>query len=177
VEELLLLASVRQIEDVELEPLDTSSIVAEVQRRLSGLVEDYAAEIIVPTGWPQALGRSLWVEEIWINYVSNAIKYGGTPPRIELGATEREDGTVRFWVRDNGPGLTTEEQASLFLPFTTLHQMRAEGQGLGLSIVQRIVTKLGGQAGIESEGVPGKGCLFYFDLPGLPPSVDTSGAD
>ena len=74
---------------------------------------------------------------------------------------------MRFWVRDNGPGLSQEEQARLFTPFERLHQRRAEGHGLGLSIVQRIATKLGGQVGVESDELPGQGCTFYFTLPAL----------
>jgi two-component system sensor histidine kinase/response regulator len=72
---------------------------------------------------------------------------------------------VRFWVRDNGAGLTYEEQVRLFAPFTQLDQVRAKGHGLGLSIVLRIVERLGGQVGVESEDVPGQGSTFYFTLP------------
>jgi two-component system sensor histidine kinase/response regulator len=79
-----------------------------------------------------------------------------------MGATA-QDGKVRFWVRDNGDGLTEEEQENLFTEFTRLHQVRAEGYGLGLSIVRRIVEKLGGDVGVESE--VGAGSLFYFTLP------------
>jgi two-component system sensor histidine kinase/response regulator len=73
------------------------------------------------------------------------------------------DNMVQFWIQDNGPGLTPEEQAELFVPFTRLTQRPVEGHGLGLSIVQRIVQKLGGQAGVESE--IGQGSKFYFVLP------------
>ena len=66
---------------------------------------------------------------------------------------------------DNGDGLTSEQQAVLFTPFTRLDQVRTEGYGLGLPIVGRIVDKLGGRVGVESCGVAGEGCLFYFELP------------
>ena len=85
---------------------------------------------------------------------------------MELGATAQPDGMVRFWVRDNGPGLASEDQARLFIPFTRLNQVRAKGHGLGLSIVRRIVEKLGGQVGVESHGLPGQGSSFFFTLPG-----------
>jgi signal transduction histidine kinase len=68
-------------------------------------------------------------------------------------------------VRDNGGGLSPEEQAELFIPFTRISQANVEGHGLGLSIVQRIVEKLGGTVGVESEGVPGQGSVFSFTLP------------
>jgi signal transduction histidine kinase len=63
--------------------------------------------------------------------------------------------------------LTPEQQAQLFVPFTRLAQVRISGHGLGLSIVRRIVEKLGGEVGVESSAVPGEGCLFFFDLPAL----------
>jgi PAS domain S-box-containing protein len=165
VDELLLLAEVRKVEEVTIEPLDMASIVAEAQGHVAYLIEAHQAEIISPHTWPVALGYGPWVGEVWVNYLSNAIKYGGRPPRVELGATEQADGMVRFWVRDNGPGLTPEEQARLFIPFTQLAQVRAKGHGLGLSIVRRIVEKFGGQVGVESE--MGRGSVFTFTLPGM----------
>jgi two-component system sensor histidine kinase/response regulator len=182
IEELLLLASVRKVEEVKMEPLDMAAIVAEVQERLADLIVEREATINVADDWPPALGRASWVEEVWVNYLSNAVKYGGQPPCIDLGFTLLDCGsaspsqkanvqyaipTVKLWVRDNGPGLTAEEQARLFAPFERLHQVQAEGHGLGLSIVRRIVEKLGGQIGVESE--PGQGSLFYFTLPAAAP--------
>jgi len=100
---------------------------------------------------------------VWVNYLSNAHKYGGRPPHIELSAETQTDGTVRFAVRDSGPGIALEDQARLFKPFARLDQVRAKGHGLGLSIVRRIVEKLGGQVGVESQ--LGYGSTFYFTLP------------
>jgi two-component system sensor histidine kinase/response regulator len=163
IDELLLLARVDQV-DAEVEPLDMAAVVDEALRRLAHMIEEYQAEVVLPDAWLAALGYGPWVEEVWANYLSNAVKYGGRPPRVELGATEPASGVVRFWVRDNGPGLTPEAQACLFRPFTRLDQARAEGHGLGLSIVGRIVEKLGGQVGVESWA--GQGSVFSFTLPG-----------
>jgi two-component system sensor histidine kinase/response regulator len=162
IDELLLVASVREIKDIEMQPLDMAHWVAEAQKRLAHMIEEHEPVIILPATWPVALGYGPWVEEVWANYLSNAIKYGGRPPRIECGATVQLDDVICFWVRDNGPGLTPEEQARLFTPFERLHQVHAEGHGLGLSIVRRIVEKLGGQVGVES-GV-GRGSVFSFTL-------------
>ncbi len=169
IDELLLLARLREVE-AEIGPLDMASIVDEAQKRLAYMIEDYQAEIVLPPAedWPAALGYGPWVEEVWVNYLSNALKYGGRPPRIELGFSildfELSTG-ICFWLRDNGPGLTPEEQVRLFTPFTRLNQVRAKGHGLGLSIVRRIVEKLGGQVGVESE--TGQGSVFSFTLPGV----------
>ena len=165
IDELLLLASVRK-EEVETTSLDMENIVAGARQRLGYLIWEYQAKIVMLGAWPSALGYAPWIEEVWVNYISNAIKYGGQPPRVELGATKQSDGTVRFWVSDNGPGIPPEDQARLFTPFTQLHQVRAEGHGLGLSIVQRVMDKLDGQVGLESQ--VGEGSSFFFVLPGSP---------
>jgi signal transduction histidine kinase len=165
IDELLLLSSVRKLGEVELGPLDMGSVVSDVLERLGYLIEANQATILYPEEWPQGIGYSAWVEEVWANYISNGIKYGGRPPRVELGATisgEPQE-QVRFWVRDNGSGLTPEEQGRLFTPFTRLDQTRARGHGLGLSIVRRIVDKLNGSVGVESQ--IGKGSTFWFTLP------------
>ena len=164
IDELQLLAGVRRAE-VKLTPLNMTRIVAEVQQRLAYLIAEFQAKIIVSEYWPVALGHKPWVEEVWANYISNAIRHGGQPPRVHIGATAQSNGMVRFWVKDNGPGLSKEEQAQLFDEFTHLNQVHMKGYGLGLSIAQRIVTKLGGQVSVESEGIVGKGCIFSFTLP------------
>jgi signal transduction histidine kinase len=147
----------------EIGPLDMAAVVAGALERLIHLVREHQAQIILPDVWPAALGYGPWVEEVWVNYLSNAIRYGDRPPKVTLGAAEQTGGMVRFWVRDNGPGLAPEEQVRLLSPVTPLEQVRAAGYGLGLALVRRIVEKLGGQIGLESE--IGQGSLFFFTLP------------
>ncbi len=163
INELLLLSSVRTMKEIETKALDMAYLVAEARNRIVLMVEEHQPDIILPDRWPRAQGYGPWIEEVWANYLSNAIKYGGRPPRVELGATPQQDGFVRFWVRDNGSGLSPEQQAHLFAPFERLGQVQTEGHGLGLSIVLRIVEKLGGQVGVESE--VGRGSVFFFTLP------------
>jgi PAS domain S-box-containing protein len=168
IDELLLLANVRSMKEIEMEPLDMAGIVAEAKGRLVSLIEERKGSFTMPQSWPVALGYPPWIEAVWTNYISNALKYGGDPPLVILGATVLEAGWIQYWVRDNGSGLSAEERARLFTPFERLHQVRIEGRGLGLSIVQRIIKKLGGQVGVESDGLPGHGSSFYFVLPALP---------
>ena len=167
IESLMLLAGVRK-QEVVVGSLDMACIMAEVQRDLTSLIEGYQAKVISPDSWPVALGYGPWIEVVWSNYISNAIKYGGRPPRVEVGATVHNDGVVRFWVRDNGWGLSLEDQARLFAPFERLSQARVEGHGLGLSIVRRVIDKLGGEVGVKSE--LGQGSEFWFSLRGAPPT-------
>jgi signal transduction histidine kinase len=140
-----------------------AGIVDEAIKRTAYMADKWDATIVLPEAWPVAVGYGPWIEEVWVNYLSNGIKYGGRPPRLELGANVEGDGMIRFWARDNGHGLTQEEQARLFTPFTRLEQASLKGHGLGLSIVRRIVEKLDGEVGVESQ--VGEGSVFSFVLP------------
>lgn len=167
IEELLLLASVRSMKEIDVQPLEMGTIIAEARGRLLNVIEEHQAQFSIAESWPVVLGYAPWIEAVWTNYISNAIKYGGDPPHVTLGSAVLDGGWVEYWVKDNGPGLSPEEQARLFTPFERLHQVRIEGRGLGLSIVQRIVKKLGGQVGVDSEGLPDHGSRFFFTLPAL----------
>ena len=162
IDNLLILSEVRKV-DSPLEPVDMAKVVDNVRNRLKYLIQEHRGRLIYPEAWPTTIGYGPWIEEVWANYISNAIKYGGPSPCVELGATPQPNGMIRFWTRDNGPGLPPEAQMYLFTPFTQLRKAHNIGHGLGLSIVLRIVEKLGGQVGVESE--IGKGSLFFFTLP------------
>jgi PAS domain S-box-containing protein len=162
IEELLFLSSVSR-ENVPSVPVDMSPLVAAAIGRLTSLIDRRNARIEVADHFPLALGYGPWIEEVWYNYLSNAIKYGGTPPVVRLGGTVRGDGYVDFWVRDNGLCLTTEEMVGIFAYGRTRKDTDEEGYGLGLSIVKRIVEKLNGQAAVTSH--PEGGCVFTFSLP------------
>ncbi len=162
---LLLLASVRT-EEISVDVLYMNNILNESLTRLSVMIESSGSEIILPESWPLAVGYAPWIEEVWTNYLSNAIKYGGEPSYIEIGSdTEKSEkvpeGMIRFWVRDNGPGISEKNQKLLFKKFERLEQVKTEGHGLGLSIVRRIIEKLGGKVGVDCNN----GTLFYFTLP------------
>lgn len=163
VNELLVLASVRDMEDVELAPLDMEAIFLEAQERLIPMIGQHDASIHLPGSWPVSTGYSPWVEEIWVNYLANGIKYGGRPPRLEIGAAVHDEELIKYWVSDNGQGIEEEMIAPLFDQFTRLDRKGADGHGLGLSIVRRIAERLGGAAGAES--LPGQGSTFFFTLP------------
>ena len=162
IDALMLLANVRKQEKVEVHPLYMKRIINEAKGRLADLIQEHQAKIVIQQKMPVALGYDPWIEEVWVNYLSNAIKYGGRPPLVKIGATKQENGMIRFWVRDNGGGFSPEEKPQLFVPFTQIRQARLQGQGLGLSIVRRIVEKLGGEVGLESE--VGQGSMFFFTL-------------
>ena len=160
VDALLLLSTVAQ-QSVELHALEMDTVVGQVLSQLTDLQARTGAQLKLPNTWPTALGYAPWVGEVWLNLVSNALKYGGSPPSIELGGA-LEGAYVRFWVRDNGQTLSEEERKRVFIPFTRLHQERAAGHGLGLATVRRIVSRLGGRVGIRAG--PQQGNEFFFEL-------------
>ena len=159
---LLLLGSIRQ-QTITPTSLAMNEIIDNVLLTLIRQVSQSKATIEQPSSWPTVLGFAPWVEAVWRNYISNAIKYGGQPPHIKLGAHELADGMVRFWVRDNGAGISPEDQKNLFTEFHRLGGEHTQGHGIGLSIVWHICEKLGGTAGVDS--TVGQGSTFYFTLP------------
>ncbi|MFK5856531.1 MAG: PAS domain S-box protein, partial [Bacteroidota bacterium] len=170
---LLLFANV-STDKVHIEEVNMHKIVSDALFHFSSQIEKTNAEIKLPTSWPCALGNRLWLNEVWANYISNAIKYGGFPPQIEIGCNivnpdRNNKPMVRFWVKDNGKGLSVEDQKIVFNKFERLDNIDIKGHGLGLSIAKRIIEKLGGEVGLESS--MGEGSLFYFTLP-LAPNID-----
>jgi signal transduction histidine kinase len=114
---------------------------------------------------PPVCGYDIWLEEVVANLISNAIKYIGNTnpqPRITIRGYP-QDKMIRYEVRDNGVGIPKEHQARLFEMFSRFHKQEAAGLGLGLSIVLRIVTRLNGEVGLESD--EGQGSTFWFALP------------
>ncbi|MEM7344949.1 MAG: response regulator, partial [Chloroflexota bacterium] len=136
IDKLLLLATVRK-QDITIEPLDMEELVLRARQRLFMQFRESQGEITHPDVWPLAEGYAPWVEEVWFNYMSNALNYGGTPPQVTLGATPQANGMIRFWIRDNGNGIAVQAQEKIFGEFSRLHRNQAQGHGLGLSIVRR----------------------------------------
>ena len=161
IDELLLFSAIRK-EDVTLEPLAMDLILANVTARMQGLINEYQGQVFMPDNWPNALGHAAWIEEVWCNYISNALKYGGNPPHVKLGCSPGDNGQITFWVEDNGQGIPAEAQNHLFQEHKRLRRHHAQGHGLGLTIVKRIAEKLNGTVGLVSQ--PGKGSRFFFTL-------------
>ena len=132
--------------------------------RLSSQIKEKGGQIKEPESFIDAFGYGIWVEEVWVNLLSNAIKYGGENPVVEIDSYLKGD-FVFYSVKDTGAGLNKEEQENVFVEFNRLnqHKKSATGHGLGLSIVKRIIKKLGGEVGVQS--IPGEGSTFYFSLP------------
>jgi signal transduction histidine kinase len=100
---------------------------------------------------------------VFENLVTNAVKYAAdvAKPCIEIGSFDSDD-EVRFFVRDNGPGISAEHHTRIFGLFQRLESGH-EGTGVGLTIVQRIMEVHGGRVWIESE--TGQGATFWLAFP------------
>lgn len=162
IEKFLLFSELRNAE-VPTGPINMADVVEHICLRMRYLIRDRQAKIRLPGSWPSALGYAPWIEEVWVNYLSNALQYGGQSPVVEFGSDLQKNGMLRFWVRDHGMGLSREAQSQLFMPFAQFGKTRRHGHGLGLSIVRTIVEKLGGQVGVVSELKLGS--TFFFTLP------------
>jgi PAS domain S-box-containing protein len=140
------------------------------------LVQEVVADIIhtspgthiewIIDSLPFARADSSLLRQVWINLVSNAVKYSAKTPqsRIEIGYYFENNQTV-FFVRDNGIGFNEKYSNKLFRVFQRLHSAEEfEGTGVGLAIAEKIITKHGGR--IWATGEEGKGAVFYFSLPG-----------
>jgi len=159
---LLLLASVRK-EHIQLERVEMEAIVRDALRRLRKTITEHKASITLPEHWPAVIGYASWIEEIWVNFISNAVKFGGPSCHVVIGAEADDSGNVRYWISDDGLGIPEDAVREIFKPFTRLSQVDVEGHGLGLSIVGRIIQKLGGT--VEVQSAPGRGSTFTFILP------------
>jgi two-component system sensor histidine kinase/response regulator len=87
---LLLFAEVSKV-DVPVEPVNMTKVVTNVRNRLGTMIKENRAKISIPRAWPRAISYGPWLEEVWANYISNALRYGGQPPFVELGASAQSD--------------------------------------------------------------------------------------
>lgn len=163
IDALLLLSLARSGEALAMAPVAGLPVLDDALHRLDELRQQTHAEVSRPSELPEVIAYAPWLEEVWVNFLSNAMKYGGTPPVLAIGADPPAFGRVRLWVQDNGPGLSPESVTALFQPFSRVAEIGGEGHGLGLSIVRRIVERMGGRVGCDS--TPGQGARFWMELP------------
>ncbi|MCK5717856.1 MAG: hybrid sensor histidine kinase/response regulator [Thiomargarita sp.] len=164
VDDMVLLAKARAHKLV-MDTTDMTKHISTIKHQITTLIEKYHPTIVTPPKWTTVWGYAPWIEKVWETYISNAIKYGGSPARIELGENVHGTTHIRFWVRDNGLGISSDVQKQLFTPISDIGNVNItqEGYGLKLSIVRLLIEKCGGEVGVESQN--GQGSLFYFTLP------------
>ncbi|MGB6055625.1 MAG: ATP-binding protein [Burkholderiaceae bacterium] len=135
-------------------------LVAEVQQRDKHAAVEFDIQPLAP-----AWGDAALLQQVWINLVSNAVKYSGkrAQPKIRISSAAGADENV-YSVADNGAGFDMRYVDKLFGVFQRLHSADDyPGTGVGLAIVQRIVARHGGRVWAEAE--PDRGATFHFALP------------
>lgn len=148
-------------EQIALTPIDTHSL-------LKDMIESYSnfqtpnASIQIDGELPEVLGTAAGLTQCFSNLLNNAVKFvrPGETPAVRIWATNGGE-NIRLWFEDNGIGIEKDHQASLFRMFQRLNQ-NYEGTGIGLALVRKVIERMGGKVGVESE--PGQGSRFWVEL-------------
>jgi PAS domain S-box-containing protein len=149
---------------LQVRAVDTQALVGECIAELSA-ADAPGVEIRVGALAPCRADPAL-LRQVFVNLLSNALKYSRKreKPRVEVDCRTGERGEIIYFVRDNGAGFDMQYAGKLFGVFQRLHrQDEFEGTGVGLAIVQRIVTRHGGR--VWAEAAPDRGATFSFTLP------------
>jgi two-component system, OmpR family, sensor kinase len=155
------------IPGVNREPVDVVALLRESLRRAELEAEARHITLKLSDSAPAVVsGNELLLERAFDNLIANAIKFSPQGGHVEL-RVQPEGGRVDVSVRDNGPGVPEAEIGSLFRPlFRGSNASRADGHGLGLAIVQRVVKAHGGD--IHAANIDGGGLLVSLQLPLAP---------
>ena len=148
---------------VELTAVDLTTVVESVLSRLQKEIQEKNARVESSGPWPVVLAHEPTLAQVLFNLVSNALKFirSGVPPLVQLRA-EKHAESIRVWVEDNGIGVAPNYQEQIFRPFIRLDSEKYAGTGIGLSIVQKGVERMGGRVGVESAS--DRGSRFWFEL-------------
>ncbi|MBC8095622.1 MAG: PAS domain S-box protein [Akkermansiaceae bacterium] len=150
--------------EVQLQTVAMDKLVREIAHQYVGATRP-PAQITILDPLLNVMGHEPSIIQAVSNLLSNAIKFvgPGTVPRIRIWSESR-DGQVRLWIEDNGIGIQAEHQARLFGLFERIHpETKYEGTGIGLAIVRKAVERMGGTAGLDSNGKDGS--RFWLQLP------------
>ena len=152
-------------QELNKQTMDTSKLVHNALDELGFPWQERQVEILVGD-LPVSSGDPVLLKQVWINLLSNALKYTNNRQKaeIEIGST-KVNGTEAFFVRDNGTGFDMRYADKLFGVFERLHRMEDyEGTGVGLAIVQRVIHRHGGR--VWADAALDRGATFHFTLEG-----------
>jgi len=153
---------------LDLQPVELRELVRRVVGQFDEPIRAQAAEIRITTADEDLFveADALKLEQVFVNLLDNALKYGNRPGLTVEFYAERLGPNVHLQVRDNGPGIPYEDQEHIFERFYRVHKDRARhtgGTGLGLSIVKNVIEAHGGDVSLQS--IPGTGSTFHVILP------------
>ncbi len=170
IDDLLTLARLRSAQR-DVVPVNMDNVANATVDRLRAAIEAGNVQVELESPLHTVIGHEPWLEQVLANLIGNAVKYIGennARPEVRVKAIRR-DNMIRYEVIDNGPGISDKAQRQVFNMFTRFDR-KTSGHGLGLSIVARIIEKLNGQIGLESE--LGIGSTFWFELPVAQPDAE-----
>jgi len=151
---------------VEHEPFDAAAVArAAVDEARHKAAMKAMLRVSTSEDLPQVLGDEARTHQVLANLIDNAVKYSPAGSRVDV-EVQREAGSIRFSVRDRGPGIPRAEQEHVFEKFYRLdpdHRYGVGGSGLGLYICRQLVSSMHGRIWVES--APQFGSTFAFDLP------------
>lgn len=150
--------------ELKISAVNMDTLVQEVLEELNASGISLPAHIHVEK-LNRASGDLGLLKQVWFNLVANAIKYSSKKPHPQIEIGMKTDGNmIMYFVKDNGAGFDMKYYHKLFGVFQRLHnQEEFPGTGVGLALVQRIISRHGGM--VWAEAKPGEGASFYFTLP------------
>ncbi len=156
--------------------VDPKFVLDGVLKCYTGEIERLQARVQIGPGLPLVACHGAYLRQVFDNLVSNALKYPrpGEPPTLRITSTTGKH-MVCIAVEDHGIGIPMDQRLRVFQPFVRLRPTDTPGSGIGLAIVQRIITLYGGQVWIEGE--EGQGCTVKFTLPWLGTDLDGGSPD
>jgi PAS domain S-box-containing protein len=148
--------------ELAFQPVDVAEFVETCRQSLGHQMEERRVELIVGE-LPQVIADPTALEQVIGNLLTNAVNYldPERPGRIEIGGEKTPLGT-KFWIKDNGRGISKADEEKIFAPFRRAGKQDVKGEGMGLSYVRTMVRQHGGQIWFESE--PDVGTTFYFTI-------------
>jgi PAS domain S-box-containing protein len=151
--------------EIKLQPISLDKLTRDIVGQYLDIKPASAVDISIDGALMPVVGHEASLSQAISNLLNNAVKFTapGTKPKVQVW-TERRNGDVRLWVEDNGIGIKPEYQHRLFNVFERVHpEKNYEGTGIGLAIVRKAAERMGGKAGVESNGVDGS--KFWIQLP------------
>jgi PAS domain S-box-containing protein len=144
------------------QPVDVTAFAETCRQSLAHQMEEKRVELIV-NDLPEVVADPTALEQVIGNLLTNAVNYlePTRPGHIEIGGEKTPLGT-KFWIKDNGRGISRDDEEKVFAPFRRAGKQDVKGEGMGLSYVRTMVRQHGGQIWFESE--PDVGTTFFFTI-------------